>query len=45
MPAQLAALRGSGGASQTQLGIRPLLLTGVRARELRLSTPDQFDLE
>src|SRR3546814_10516756 len=29
---------------QTQLGIRLLLLTGVRTGELRLATPDQFDL-
>ena len=30
---------------QTQLGIRLLFLTGVRTGELRLATPDQFDLE
>lgn len=30
---------------QTQLGIRLLLLTGVRTGELRLATPDQFDLD
>ncbi len=30
---------------QTQLGLRLLLLTGVRTGELRLATPDQFDLE
>ncbi|MEL7551406.1 integrase arm-type DNA-binding domain-containing protein [Pseudomonas protegens] len=30
---------------QTQFGIRLLLLTGVRTGELRLATPDQFDLE
>lgn len=29
----------------TQLAIRLLLLTGVRTGELRLATPDQFDLE
>ncbi|WP_198403225.1 tyrosine-type recombinase/integrase [Acidovorax delafieldii] len=29
---------------QTQLGIRLLFLTGVRTGELRLATPDQFDL-
>ncbi|EDV5272581.1 DUF4102 domain-containing protein [Salmonella enterica subsp. enterica serovar Mbandaka] len=30
---------------QTQLGIRLLLLTGVRTGELRLAEPDQFDLD
>ncbi|MFA7579950.1 MAG: integrase arm-type DNA-binding domain-containing protein [Castellaniella sp.] len=30
---------------QTQLGIRLLILTGVRTGELRLATPDQFDLD
>ena len=30
---------------QTQLGLRLLLLTGVRTGELRLATPDQFDLD
>jgi len=30
---------------QTQLGIRLLFLTGVRTGELRLATPDQFDLD
>ncbi|ARI02469.1 TPA: integrase arm-type DNA-binding domain-containing protein [Pseudomonas aeruginosa] len=30
---------------QTQLGIRLLLLTGVRTGELRLATPEQFDLD
>jgi integrase len=30
---------------QTQLGIRLLLLTGVRTGELRSATPEQFDLE
>lgn len=30
---------------QTQLSIRLLLLTGVRTGELRLATPDQFDLD
>ncbi|OYW96379.1 MAG: integrase, partial [Pseudomonadales bacterium 32-61-5] len=33
------------GLITTQLGIRLLLLTGVRTGELRLATPDQFDLE
>ncbi|MBP5059335.1 integrase arm-type DNA-binding domain-containing protein [Pseudomonas chlororaphis] len=30
---------------QTQFGIRLLFLTGVRTGELRLATPDQFDLD
>ncbi len=45
LPALLVALRGYGGASQTRLGLRLLLLAGVRTGELRLATPDQFDLE
>jgi integrase len=45
LSALLAALRGYGGANQTRLGLRLLLLTGVRTGELRLATPDQFDLE
>jgi integrase len=46
LPTMLQRLRGYGGRSlQTQLGIRLLLLTGVRTGELRLATPDQFDLE
>lgn len=45
LPTLLAALRSYRGASQTQLGLRLLLLTGVRTGELRLATPDQFDLE
>ena len=45
LPALLAALRGHRGASQTRFGLRLLLLTGVRTGELRLATPDQFDLE
>ncbi|MFJ1337962.1 MULTISPECIES: tyrosine-type recombinase/integrase [Pseudomonas] len=45
LPALMAALRNYGGASQTRLGLRLLLLTGVRTGELRLATPDQFDLE
>ncbi|MGY2960964.1 hypothetical protein ACVWZP_001913 [Pseudomonas sp. TE36184] len=44
-PALMAALRNYGGANQTRLGLRLLLLTGVRTGELRLATPDQFDLE
>lgn len=45
LPVLMAALRNYGGASQTRLGLRLLLLTGVRTGELRLATPDQFDLE
>ncbi|EOX6785670.1 tyrosine-type recombinase/integrase [Pseudomonas aeruginosa] len=30
---------------QTQFGLRLLFLTGVRTGELRLATPDQFDLD
>ncbi|QJI37024.1 tyrosine-type recombinase/integrase [Pseudomonas sp. ADAK13] len=45
LPALLAALRWHRGVSQTRLGLRLLLLTGVRTGELRLATPDQFDLE
>ena len=41
----LHKLRGYRGKITTQLGIRLLLLTGVRTGELRLATPDQFDLE
>lgn len=45
LPALMTALRNYGGANQTHLGLRLLLLTGVRTGELRLATPDQFDLE
>lgn len=45
LPALMAALRNYGGANQTRLGLRLLLLTGVRTGELRLATPAQFDLE
>jgi len=45
LPALMAALRNYGGANPTRLGLRLLLLTGVRTGELRLATPDQFDLE
>lgn len=41
----LRTLRSYKGMLQTQLGLRLLLLTGVRTGELRLATPDQFDLE
>ncbi|VFR24053.1 Mobile element protein [plant metagenome] len=45
LPDLLRKVRSYGGAITTQLGIRLLLLTGVRTGELRLATPDQFDLE
>lgn len=45
LPALLQTLRGYGGALQTQLGLRLMLLTGVRTGELRLATPEQFDLD
>lgn len=45
VPELLQKLRLYRGAITTQLGIRLLLLTGVRTGELRLATPDQFDLE
>ncbi len=45
LPNLLNKLRRYRGRFTTQLGIRLLLLTGVRTGELRLATPDQFDLE
>jgi len=45
LPAFLQKLRDYRGMLTTQLGIRLLFLTGVRTGELRLATPDQFDLE
>lgn len=44
LPELLQKLRGYRGTLTTQLGVRLLLLTGVRTGELRLATPDQFDL-
>lgn len=44
LPELLRKLRSYRGAVTTQLGIRLLLLTGVRTGELRLATPEQFDL-
>ncbi|MFG1304640.1 integrase arm-type DNA-binding domain-containing protein [Xanthobacter autotrophicus] len=44
LPAFLKILRNYPGRLQTQLGLRFLLLTGVRTGELRYATPDQFDL-
>jgi integrase len=46
LPAMLQTLRlYQPHRPQTQLGIRLLLLTGVRTGELRLATRDQFDLD
>lgn len=45
LPELLAKIRQYGGQLQTKLGLRLLLLTGVRTGELRYATPDQFDLE
>ncbi|MGH8347189.1 MAG: tyrosine-type recombinase/integrase [Pseudomonas sp.] len=45
LPAMLQDLRRYPGKLQVQLGIRLLLLTGVRTGELRRATPDQFRLD
>ncbi|MEL7630285.1 integrase arm-type DNA-binding domain-containing protein [Pectobacterium aroidearum] len=45
LPELLQKVRCYRGAITTQLGIRLLLLTGVRTGELRLAAPEQFDLE
>jgi len=45
LPLMLQTLRRYPGRLNTQLGLRLLLLTGVRTGELRLATPDQFDLD
>lgn len=45
LPDLLRKLRRYEGMITTQLGIRLLLLTGVRTGELRQATPDQFELE
>src|SRR3546814_19948167 len=45
LPAMLQTLRKYRGRLQTQLGVRLLMLTGVRTGELRFATPDQFDLD
>lgn len=45
LPPFLRTLRAYQGRRVTQLATRLLLLTGVRTGELRLATPDQFDLE
>lgn len=45
LPEFLQLLRKYPGMLQTQLGVRLLLLTGVRTGELRLATPDQLHLD
>lgn len=45
LPAFLQALHNYGGQETTKLGLRLLLLTGVRTGELRQAEPSQFDLE
>ena len=45
LPAFLTKLKDYSGDVNTQLGLRLLLLTGVRTGELRSSVPEQFDLE
>lgn len=45
IPAFLQKLRNYHGQANTQLGLRLLLLTGVRTGELRSAVPEQFDLE
>lgn len=45
LPEFLQLLRKYPGRLKTQLGVRLLLLTGVRTGELRLATPDQFHLD
>ncbi|MDI3491907.1 tyrosine-type recombinase/integrase [Azoarcus communis] len=45
LPEFLQLLRKYPGKLKTQLGLRLLLLTGVRTGELRLATPEQFHLD
>ena len=45
LPIMLQTLRKYPGRLNTQLGLRLLMLTGVRTGELRFATPDQFDLD
>lgn len=45
LPKYLQRVRKYCGRLQTQLGLRLLMLTGVRTGELRQATPDQFDLD
>ncbi|HCE6648061.1 TPA: integrase arm-type DNA-binding domain-containing protein, partial [Pseudomonas aeruginosa] len=45
LPKYLQRVRKYRGRLRTQLGLRLLMLTGVRTGELRQATPDQFDLD
>ena len=45
MPELLAKLHHYQGSRQTQLGLKLLLMTGVRTGELRYAEPHQFDLD
>jgi integrase len=45
LPGLLQAIEKYEGTHQTRRALRLLLLTGVRTGELRLATPEQFDLE
>ena len=45
IPELLARLHHYQGSRQTQLGLKLLLMTGVRTGELRYAEPGQFDLE
>jgi len=45
LPTFLHDLRNYSGQETTKLGLRLLLLTGVRTGELRLAVPEQLDLE
>lgn len=45
LPALLAGLSGYQGDRRIQLGVKLLLLTGVRPGELRYAEPEHFDLE
>lgn len=45
LPKYLQRVRRYRRRLQTQLGLRLLILTGVRTGELRQATPDQFNLD
>ncbi|SDV48938.1 protein of unknown function [Chitinasiproducens palmae] len=45
LPTMLQTLRTYRSRPNTRLGLRLLMLTGVRTGELRYATPDQFDME
>lgn len=45
LPDLLETLRSYQGSAEVQMGLRLLLLTGVRTGELRRATRDQFDLD